>query len=326
MEVKPNPIRVCFCSSAYNEESSLLELYLGCLEAISQANEALGGGELQFSMALVDNCSTDQTPELLRKIVRSDSRVKSVRNRLNYGPEPAFALALRLSSESDIVVMLCADLQDPPQHAADMLKVMLIEESTEQLDGILGVKTKSAGNRFIRSGRKLYYKLLSFSDRDVSVPSGFHGFGCYTQRSINNALHLWDSSPMNLRSCLAASCMNYRIYSYDQPQRHSGKSSYTVRSYVSEAASAIYKGKSLASRISLGIAAGGFLITTVVACLIIANYLTGKSGYAGGIPSLAVLILLASSTQALILSLLSRQVEMSQFTRNKGSVFYERLD
>ncbi|MEY4353977.1 MAG: hypothetical protein RLZZ609_2218 [Cyanobacteriota bacterium] len=297
---------ITFVSSAFNEEDNLEELYRQCLRTFEEVCRGLPAYQLSFSLILVDNNSLDRTPEVIQQLIRRDQRVKGIRNFRNYGPEPSFVQGLRLA-EGDLIVMLCADLQDPPEIAGQML-LKLIRDPLGP-DAVFACKRRSSGSPVIQSFRKLYYRLLSFSDRDTPVMPGFHGFGCYRSDVISQALDFWGHTAMTLRQCLTSASVNPGVVNYEQPDRLHGQSSYRFMGYVSEAGAGIITGKSLASRLSLRLGFAIFTASILVGFFILINFATGRSGYAGGVPTLALLILLSSAFQVIMLSLVSRQIE-----------------
>jgi glycosyltransferase involved in cell wall biosynthesis len=297
---------IAFASSAFNEEQNLERLYALCLQVFEDIGQRLPEHRLEFEMVLVDNASHDSTPDVIRSLVSRDTRVKGYRNLKNYGPEPSFMQALQKTS-ADIVVLLCADLQDPPEVAGKMLFQLLSDSS--DLDAVLACKKRSAGTPIIRRFRKMYYTMISFSDRDSRVVPGFHGFGCYRRDVIDNALALWRETSLNMRQCLSYASSSPDVCYYAQPNRTGGRSSYSFLDYLQEASAAIFGGKSFASRFTLRFGFIVFAMSILIGLFVVLNFLVGHSGYAGGIPTLAVLILLSSSFQVILLSLVSRQIE-----------------
>lgn len=313
---------IVFVSSAYNEEANLEDLYLQCVNTFERLCADLPEMTLTFSLQLVDNSSHDRTPEVIQQLIGRDPRVKGIRNLRNYGPEPSFMQGLRLA-EGDLIVLLCADLQDPPEIAGQMLRKLITDPTGN--DAVFACKQRSAGSPLIRSFRKLYYRLLSFSDRDTNVFPGFHGFGCYRRDVLDQALAFWQQTPMNMRQCLSSASFSPGVVTYEQPDRVRGRSSYKLMGYVSEASSGIITGKSLASRLSLRLGFIIFICSILIGLFILVNFTTGRSGYAPGMPTLALLILLSSSFQVIMLSLVSRQIESGLYQPFRPSIRYRSL-
>lgn len=319
---RKNRYEIAFVSSAYNEEANLEELYHQCLNAYKRLCADLPEIELIFSLQLVDNNSLDRTSEVIQQLISRDQRVKGIRNLRNYGPEPSFIQGLSLA-KGDLIVLLCADLQDPPELAGQMLHKLITEPMG--CDAVFACKQRSAGSPLIRSFRKLYYRLLSFSDRDTNVFPGFHGFGCYRRDVLEQALDFWQQTPMNMRQCLTSASFNPSVITYEQPDRMRGRSSYKFMGYVSEASTGIITGKSLASRLSLRLGFIIFLFSVFIGVFILVNFASGRSGYAPGVPTLALLILLSSSFQVIMLSLVSRQIESGLYKPSRPSVRFRSL-
>ena len=316
-------MRVTFVSSAYNEGQNIPLLYEQCLKNFNQLMERLPLLDLSFRMILVDNCSMDNTSSAISNLSKTDPRVLGISNIQNYGPEPSFVQGLKLAKRSDLIVLLCADLQDPPEVAVDMICQLI--NSSEEVDAVVACKTKSSGSSIIQLCRKIYYKLLRYSNRDSKILPGYHGFGCYKSEVIKKALYLWKTTPMNLRDCLSASMHSPYRHAYIQHERIHGKSSYSLSSYVFEASRAISSGKSLASRTSLRIGLLAFILSICLTIFIVVNYSFGNSGYASGIPSIAVIIMLSSAFQFVMLSLISRQIEQGFSTPTRPRTKYFKL-
>ena len=87
----------------------------------------------------------------------------------------------------------------------------------------------------------------------------------------------------------------------------------------------IFSGKSLASRLLLRFGLVLFLLSVLLGIFVLLNFATGRSGYAPGIPTLALLILLSSSFQAIMLSLVSRQIENRLYKPFRPNVRFRSL-
>ncbi|MBV9047435.1 MAG: glycosyltransferase family 2 protein, partial [Solirubrobacterales bacterium] len=95
----------------YNEQELLEDFY-------ARVCSALEG--LRFELVLVDDGSSDQTPELLARLADNDPRVRVVFLSRNFGHQTALTAGLD-HARGDAVVMLDADLQDPPELIPRML-------------------------------------------------------------------------------------------------------------------------------------------------------------------------------------------------------------
>src|ERR1043166_7735245 len=93
---------------AYNEAANIPVL----CERLSAVAATMPGYRLEF--LFVDDGSKDATPEIVAKLHLRDSRVKGVRFSRNFGSHAA-CLAGLMEAKGDVMVILAADLQDPPE-------------------------------------------------------------------------------------------------------------------------------------------------------------------------------------------------------------------
>jgi dolichol-phosphate mannosyltransferase len=91
----------------FNEEETLLPLY-------ERLAAAVAGLRHDVEIVFVDDGSTDRTEQILHEIAGNDPRVRVVRFSRNFGHQPACTAAVRYSA-GDAVVLMDADLQDPPE-------------------------------------------------------------------------------------------------------------------------------------------------------------------------------------------------------------------
>ena len=96
-------------------------------------------------------------------------------------------------------------------------------------------------------GRRIYYMILGYSSRLTVVPRGFHGFGCYRQAVLEEALR-YGTVPI---STSANACQASFLVDYVQAERLRGLSSYRGLGYWPEALSALASGDAAASRLAL---------------------------------------------------------------------------
>jgi len=303
----PEPLTLAFVSSAFNEAENLEELHRRCRQAHAELRREFAGRfPLDFLFVVADNGSSDASLEVLQELSRHDPAVQPLANRANYGPEPSAVNALEQARRCDLLVLLCSDLQDPPELVIPMVRALL---ERPELDAVMAVKRQSAGGPMLRLARRIYYKVLGYSSRLQRVPSGFHGFGCYRRDVMEEALRYWDDTDLNFRQCLANASQSPLLIDYLQAERQRGVSSYRAWGYWQEALRSLLSADAAASRLALLIGCGGLLLSMLVAGLLLVNFLSGNSGYGRGIPTVMGLVLISFALQMLMFAVLSRQIE-----------------
>ena len=107
--------KISVVSGCYNEEGNLREFYNRLVAVFGQ----LSG--YTYEIILADNCSTDRSREILREIAAKDPQFKVILNANNFGHIRSPFNAM-LQASGDAVVLLCSDLQEPPELILDFVK------------------------------------------------------------------------------------------------------------------------------------------------------------------------------------------------------------
>jgi len=158
---------ISITSGCFNEEQNLVELW----ERLKKVFE--NEPAYDFELIIADNCSTDRSREVLRRLASEDSRLKVIFNTRNYGhirsPYNAF-----LRAEGDAVIMMCSDLQEPPELIPEFLRKW---EAGAKV--VVGVRAKTRANPILAVGRSFYYHLLSRFANSEKIIRNFTGFGLY---------------------------------------------------------------------------------------------------------------------------------------------------
>ena len=243
------PIKsLVFACTAFNEAGNLHELHSRC-RITHEKIEARTNTKLAFKMIISYIGSTDNSVDVLQNIIRSDENVIVYNHSENYGAEESSKFLIHKARGYDFIVMLCSDLQDPPEIA----ELMYIElEKDSGYDAVLAIKnSKDVEGRFMRIARKYYYKAIALSTRNERVPGAFHGFGIYRQSVIKQASYILKNSNMNVRQSLVNGSNRYKKVGYGQSARKSGKSSYNTARYILEALRTIVMGDAASSRFAI---------------------------------------------------------------------------
>jgi len=316
-------LTIAFITSAYNEENNIYELYTRCKKAFNAAHrEFHNNHDLEYQFIIADNNSADNSRLVLEQLSSQETAVHAILNHANYGPEASAVNALKEAGSCDFYVLLCSDLQDPPELVTAMIRTLL---TNSKIDSVFGVKNRSTGNLLTRMARRSYYRALDYTSRLQVVPNGFHGFGCYRESVIQDTLEYWDNTDLNLRQCLANASQATVHIGYDQDKRKVGVSSYGTGAYWVEAIKSLLSGDAVSSRLALMISGLGFGLSVLIALLLLANYLSGQSGYTRGIPTIIGLTLLALSLESLMIAMRSRQLESLRVGGFRAKVRFKRL-
>lgn len=165
--------KITVVSGCYNEEGNLEEL-LRQVRAV-----AAKFPHYEWNYLIVDNCSTDRSPEILRSAAAADRSLKVIFNARNFGHirSPYHGL---LQASGDAVIFLASDLQDPPELIEKFIP--LWEQGWK---AVAAVKNESAESPAFFLIRKIYYKTVARL-ADVDLLLNFTGFGLYDRALIEH--------------------------------------------------------------------------------------------------------------------------------------------
>src|SRR5512146_1210286 len=106
---------ISIITPCYNEEANVREVY----ERVREVMRRLG--RYRYEHIFIDNASQDGTVRVLKSIAAADTNVKILVNMRNFGHirSPFHAL---YQASGDAVIGIVADLQDPPEMIADMVR------------------------------------------------------------------------------------------------------------------------------------------------------------------------------------------------------------
>jgi len=164
---------------AYNEQESLPLFYDAIIEIEPKLNN------VDIELLIIDDGSKDNTLSVIKELKKKDSRVHYVSFSRNFGKEAGIFAGLK-HSKGDYVVMMDADLQDPPALLPEMLKYL--ESGDYQCVATRRVDRK--GEPPIRSwfARKFYRLMNKISDADIV--DGARDYQMMTRRVVNSILSM----------------------------------------------------------------------------------------------------------------------------------------
>src|SRR4029079_2999178 len=162
---------VCAC---YNEQESMGELY-GRLTGVCTAAVAD-----DYEIILVDDGSSDSTRTMIRQLSVKDPRVVGVILSRNHGHQLALSAGLQVG-RGERILILDADLQDPPELLGDMIKLM----ESEKAEVVYGQRRKRLGETpFKKLSALLFYRLLN-GLVDTKIPADTGDFRLMSRRALD---------------------------------------------------------------------------------------------------------------------------------------------
>ena len=198
---------ISIVTACYNEEDNVEELY-------HRVKSELKKTPYEYEHLFIDNCSTDRTVEILKKLAADDPGVKVIVNTRNFGHirSPYHGL---LQASGDAVISIVADLQDPPELIIEFIKAW---ESGHKI--VVGTKQQCKESRWLYYSRKLFYKLISRIS-DINLIKDYTGFGLY-DRAVLEAMKKYEDPYPYFRGLISEIGFEVAVVSYVQPSRKRG--------------------------------------------------------------------------------------------------------
>jgi glycosyltransferase involved in cell wall biosynthesis len=228
---------------------------------------------IPFELVLVDDGSGDATPQLLAEIAARDERVRVVELSRNFGHQTALTAGLD-HARGDAVVMMDADLQDPPELIRQML-----EHWRAGTDVVYAVRRRREGEtRFKLATARWFYKLFdALADVPLEPDSG--DFRLLDRAPLDALLAMRERSRF-LRGMTVWIGYTQTAVPYERDARHAGETKYTLRRMLSFSLDAIssfsHRPLQLATIVGFVCALVAFVaIPVVVALRLVGSYLPG---------------------------------------------------
>jgi glycosyltransferase involved in cell wall biosynthesis len=200
----------------FNEEGNVAEL-VRRLRAAADGAPGVDG----YEIVLVDDGSTDRTVELLRGHAAVDPRLVIVRLSRNFGHQLAATAGLDVS-RGDAVVLIDADLQDPPE-----LIPAMVERWLSGFDVVYAVRRKRKGeSRFKIWTARLFYRTTQRLTK-VAIPVDAGDFRLMSRRVVD-ALKVIRERHRFIRGLVSWVGFPQTALEYDRDERYSGESKYPV--------------------------------------------------------------------------------------------------
>ena len=256
-------------------------------------------GDLPFELIVVDDGSSDGTPEILDRLASNDPRLRVVTLSRPFGHQTALTAGLDHAT-GDAVVMIDADLQDPPEVIPELL-----DRWRTGTDVVYAVRnTREGESTFKLVTAKWFYRLISkVSSIELQQNSG--DFRLMDRRALQSLLSMRERNRY-LRGMTVWIGFTQTAVPYKRDARYAGETKYTLKKMIKFALDAV----SSFSHVPLQFATIlGFIISTVAFALVPVIILLRIVGsYLPGFGSLTIAILLLGGVQLITLGILGEYV------------------
>ena len=277
----------------YNEEAVIPELRRRLTEFLTQVDAS-------WEVVFVDDGSKDQSRTLLRDLCNADERFALVALSRNFGHQVAITAGIDFAHGAAVVIM-DADLQDPPEVVRDMLA-----KYREGYDVVYGVRLARQGEGwFKRTTAAVFYRLLR-RILGVPIPLDAGDFRLISRRVVV-ALRALRETNRFVRGMVAWVGFQQTAVHYERPPRFAGETHYPLRRMLKFALDGIASFSTLPLRLATWLGVGSGVLGLLVAAWALGAKLLTQAAVPGW-ATIMIAVCLASSAQLMMLGILGEYI------------------
>lgn len=233
----------------YNEEEVIHESYRRLTEVMQKTGEA-------YELIFINDGSRDKTPEIVAELSKTDFNVKLICFSRNFGHQIAITAGMDYA-KGDAVVIIDADLQDPPEIIPQM-----IEKWKEGYHVVYGKRLKRRGETaFKKLTAKLFYRFLK-SMTQVDIPTDTGDFRLI-DRKVCDSMKKLNERNRYVRGLVSWVGFKQFALEYERDERFAGETKYPFKKMLKLAMDGItsfsYKPLKLATFVGFCLSGFSFL-------------------------------------------------------------------
>ena len=278
----------------FNEQECLSTLHQ---RLTASARAAVGD---DYELVLVNDGSKDRTWATMLELAASDPHLVAINLSRNHGHQLALTAGLDLARGQTILI-IDADLQDPPELLGAMIETMQREDA----DVVYGVRIQRAGEtRFKRATAHAFYRMLA-NATEVDIPLDAGDFRLMSRRALDALLAMPEQARF-IRGMVAWIGFRQMPFPYKRDERFAGTTKYPLSKMIRFALDALTGFSSaplkLASHAGLALAFGSVLIILYI----LAAWASGRT--IQGWTSLMLVVVTLGAVQMFVLALMGEYI------------------
>ena len=263
----------------FNEEEVLPKIHRRLIEVLETLPVHA------FELIYVDDGSRDATLDILRGIQRADARVRVVVLSRNFGQQIALTAGLQ-NTAGDAVVVIDADLQDPPEVIRGM-----VDRWRQGVDVAYGTRAKRQGETaFKRGAAYVFYRLLNrLADIDIPLDAGEFRL---MDRPVVDAVLAMPERARLIRGMVAWTGFRQEPVHFDRMPRAAGKTKWPLRNSLLLVVDSFLSFSFMPLRMAtwVGCVSAGLALTGIIYALALRVF-TGAWATSWTVPFIALLFL-----------------------------------
>ena len=185
-------------------------------------SKVLGGMDIHYELIFVNDGSKDRSMQLIRDLAQKDTHIKFIDFSRNFGHQVALSAGLD-HTQGEAVVMMDADLQDPPEMLVD-----LYAKYKEGYEVVYARRKTRQGETYFKKGATLvFYRILSRMS-SIEIPLDTGDFRIIDHKVVE-MLRRMPEKIKYLRGQISWIGFKQTSIEYDRPERFAGETGYSFR-------------------------------------------------------------------------------------------------
>jgi len=284
------PSLLSIVAPVFNEQELIQEFVARVLAAVARH---------PLELVLVNDGSSDRTAELLDRIAAADPRVRVIHLSRNFGHQAALTAGLE-HARGDVVAMIDADLQDPPELIGEM-----IDAWADGADVVYAVRRHRDGETAFKLATASWFYRLFDKLAQVELEPNSGDFRLLDRRALDALLAMTERSRF-LRGMTVWVGFRQTAISYERDARQAGETKYTLRRMLRFSLDAITSFSHLPLQLATyaGIFSAGLAFIAIPVVILLRIF----GSYLPGFGSITIAILLLGGIQLIALGVIGEYV------------------
>lgn len=224
----------------YNEGEVIGETYRRLTDVMRETNG-------KYELIFVNDGSIDNSLTIIKKIIAGDDNVRLIDFSRNFGHQIAISAGVD-NAQGDAIVVIDADLQDPPE-----VILQMIEKWKQGYEVVYGKRIKREGETLLKkTAAKLYYRLLKgMTNVDIPVDTGDFRL---IDKKVRDVFSQFTEKNRYVRGLISWAGFRQTAVEYVRQERYAGSTKYSFKNMVKFALDGItsFSGKPLKLAIYVG--------------------------------------------------------------------------
>ena len=278
----------------YNEEETIPELYRRVSAVMDSLDDSV-------ELILINDGSRDRSLKLMRELQERDARVCYISFARNFGHQAAVTAGLNFA-RGQVIVVLDADLQDPPE-----LIPKMIESWQAGYHVVYAQRTKRKKESwFKRLTAYVFYRLLR-QLADVDIPADTGDF-CLMDRQVVDLLNSMPERNRYIRGLRAWIGFRQTAVKFERDPRFAGEVKYTFKKSLALAINSLVSFSKIPLRISTYLGLFSALIALLMALLVLYWRLQQPDSPVTGLATILIAVFFLGSVQLISIGILGEYV------------------